>query len=413
MAIASDYALIAGIYSNEGNYDKALQYCKQSLSIKEIADRARLAVLQTLGGIYISKSQLNRALKYTQQAVALAEELNITDQIETSLTQLGMIYRILGKNNLVIEHTKRNLMLSEKSSNPIYIAQSLTLLIFIYIEENSREKANQYFSRLTEIYDQTRNNMAVFINAYYIMSKAYILKTSTRMRDRVEAQALFKELISQTYIPLKDLLIFAMGSLCELLMDELSLYNDLKIIDEILPLITKCLKIAEESHNYNWLAEAKLLQAKLALIQMNFEEAKQLMVEAQRIADLHGLNLLASKISSEHDNLLKQVEIWDTIKKEDAPMAEWDTIKKEDAPMAERVELASTNGVLERIQGKRAVEPPELVEEDPILLLIMDNNGATYFNHPFVTDWDYSDLFSSCQHLIPSVVKYSRILLIV
>jgi uncharacterized protein (DUF2461 family) len=25
----------------------------------------------------------------------------------------------------------------------------------------------------------------------------------------------------------------------------------------------------------------------------------------------------------------------------------------------------------------------------------MDNSGATYFNHAFVTDWDYSDLFSS------------------
>jgi hypothetical protein len=25
----------------------------------------------------------------------------------------------------------------------------------------------------------------------------------------------------------------------------------------------------------------------------------------------------------------------------------------------------------------------------------MDNSGATYFNHPFVAKWDYSDLFSS------------------
>ncbi|MFW9875704.1 MAG: hypothetical protein ACFFG0_21585 [Candidatus Thorarchaeota archaeon] len=25
----------------------------------------------------------------------------------------------------------------------------------------------------------------------------------------------------------------------------------------------------------------------------------------------------------------------------------------------------------------------------------MDNSGATYFNHPFIANWDYSDLFSS------------------
>ncbi len=48
---------------------------------------------------------------------------------------------------------------------------------------------------------------------------------------------------------------------------------------------------------------------------MNIEEAKRLMVQAQRIADLHGLNLLAWGISSELDKLLDQVDIWDTIKK--------------------------------------------------------------------------------------------------
>ena len=41
------------------------------------------------------------------------------------------------------------------------------------------------------------------------------------------------------------------------------------------------------------------------------------------------------------------------------------------------------------------MDPPELVEEEPILLLIMDNSGATYFNHPFIVNWDHSDLFSS------------------
>jgi len=288
----------------------------------------------------------------------------------------------MGKNNLVIKHTKRNLMLSEKSSNLIHIVQSLNLLIVTYIDENSREKANQYFYRLSELYDQTRNNMAVFVSAYYLMSKAYIMKTSTRMRDRVEAQALYKELITHTNLPFIDVLIFSMGDLCDLLLEELSIHNDPAILDEINPLITKSLEMAEEARNYVWLTETKLLQAKLALIQMNIEEAKKFMTQAQRIADLHGLNFLAWGISGENDKLLDQIDIWDKL-------------KKEEAPMSERIKLASVNDVLERIQGKRAVEPSELVDEEPILLLIMDNSGATYFNHPFIANWDHSDLFSS------------------
>jgi hypothetical protein len=106
------------------------------------------------------------------------------------------------------------------------------------------------------------------------------------------------------------------------------------------------------------------------------------LTEAQQIAENHGLNLLAQKISHEHDVLLEKTD-------------EWDKINKEDAPMTDRIELASFDGVFNRIQGKRAIEIPEFVNEEPILLLIMDNSGATYFNHSFAINWDHSDLFST------------------
>ncbi|MHA1940819.1 MAG: hypothetical protein ACW97P_03735, partial [Candidatus Hodarchaeales archaeon] len=51
--------------------------------------------------------------------------------------------------------------------------------------------------------------------------------------------------------------------------------------------------------------------------------------------------------------------------------------------------------VLERLQRKRTVEPPELVEEEPIVLLIIDKSGISYFNYPFKEDWDFEWLFSS------------------
>ncbi|GAH47641.1 unnamed protein product [marine sediment metagenome] len=44
----------------KGDYDQALQYCKQSLSIKEISKRSRLNVLETLSEVYNVKSEFNR-----------------------------------------------------------------------------------------------------------------------------------------------------------------------------------------------------------------------------------------------------------------------------------------------------------------------------------------------------------------
>lgn len=381
IAIADDFVLIATIYYYEGDYDKALQYCKQSLSIKEITGRSKLDVLWNLGQIYRLKNDMNRALKYRQQAVVLAEELNIPNLLIRNLTALGYLYRLIGKSDLALEYAERILTLSEKFGFVFWMSEALQLFILTYTEEKSPEKANRYFSRLTELYNRTKDKGEVDISDRYLVSKAYMMKTSTRMRDRVEAQALFKELIDRTSG--EDYLIFTIGNLCDLLLEELSLYNDPEILDEIVPLITKSLDIAEKAHNYGYLASTKLLQAKLALIQMNIEEAKKLMVQAQRIADLHGLNLLARRISSDHDKLLEQIDAWDII-------------KKEEAPIAERIKLASMSEVLERIQGKRAVEPLESVDEESVLLLILTEGGRSLFSNSFSEDLDFEeDMISS------------------
>lgn len=54
------------------------------------------------------------------------------------------------------------------------------------------------------------------------------------------------------------------------------------------------------------------------------------------------------------------------------------------------------NGVLERIQGKRAVEPPESIDEQSTVLLILAEGGVLVFSYPFSNEWKVDeDLFSS------------------
>jgi hypothetical protein len=115
---------------------------------------------------------------------------------------------------------------------------------------------------------------------------------------------------------------------------------------------------------------------------MNMGEARKFFTKAERIADEHGLHLLARTISSEHDLLLEQLE-------------KWETLRKANPPVAERVKFVEIEKTLDHMMGKKMLEPPDLVEENPILLLIMSEGGHTFFNHTFIKDWDYSTLFSS------------------
>ncbi|MFX1457201.1 MAG: hypothetical protein ACFFDB_17690, partial [Promethearchaeota archaeon] len=155
-----------------------------------------------------------------------------------------------------------------------------------------------------------------------------------------------------------------------------------EVLKEINPLITELYEVSEQYRMYGYLAEAKLLQAKMALIQMDFMEASRLLTQAQRVAELYNLKRTAQKISSEYDNYF-------------AKLSEWERLKEEEASISERIKLAEVENVLERLQRKRVIDPPELVEEEPIVLLIIDKTGISYFNYSFIENWDFEWLFSS------------------
>jgi hypothetical protein len=250
--------------------------------------------------------------------------------------------------------------------------------VLTHLDKGDPKKAQQYLNDLKNLTKQSETKLSKLA---FQIAQAAMLKTSNRKRTQVEAEIILRQIVDGEIID-PEWYVLALTFLCDLLQEELSIYNNPEILEEIDLLIKRLINIGEQQNSYIWIAEGKLLQAKVALIQMNIEGAISLLTQAQHLAEEHGLNLVAQKISIEHDMLLEKND-------------EWEKLKNEDATMAARIELASFNGVIDRLQGKYALDLPELVNEESILLLIMDSSGTTYFSHPFVANWDHSDLFSS------------------
>ena len=118
--------------------------------------------------------------------------------------------------------------------------------------------------------------------------------------------------------------------------------NDLEVLDEINPLIARLLDIAEKTGSYSILSETHLLQAKLSLLTFNIKKAKRFLTQAQQIAERFGLNQLAIKISNEHDELLKQLSMWENLKE----------LK---APLKKRIELARLADQIKHMTKKRVL----------------------------------------------------------
>ncbi|MHA1985967.1 MAG: tetratricopeptide repeat protein [Promethearchaeota archaeon] len=378
--IASSLTLIAVIHYFKGEIDLALQFCNQALGLKEIGNVEKFITYSYMGIIYRVKGELDRALKYHEQALSLTEVMNYQHpNVALNWVNIGNIYRMKGDYDKAIEFLKRlNFESTDQSNYRFYWRQSLFWLVLINLEKDFHDESQLYLSQLKELSDETK--LEIYTQTYQL-ARAIVLKASGRTRNRYEAENLLMQIAEREIIE-PEMYILSLVSLCEFLLEELENSNDLEVISEINPVITRLLEIAEEQHSYSILAETNLLQGRMALLTLNLNDARQYLTTAQKIADDHGLTLLAQKISYEHDNLLEELETWQSL-------------KKKKTSISKRMKLAGVDGVMERMLGKRAVDPPAIVEEQPILLLIMDKSGNTFFNHTFAKDWDYNDLFSS------------------
>lgn len=378
--------LVGNIYSDKGDFNQALHFLNQSLSVKEIGNILKYQVLESLAEVYYRKNDLNKAVEYLNQARKIAQEENYDILLVRCLNPLGLFYYLKGEHDQAIDILELSIEIS-KRVNFSTLASFFTLFL-VYLAKGSREQAQKYL-KLLEIPPNNISN--IFYERIFKLAKGLMLKTSGRTRIRAEAELLLKECIGSADEPqlqfqsgvTSDLKMFGLVNLCDLYLEDLSLSNDLEVLEDIEPLIKQMIQFADEKHSVIYLAETKLLQAKLALIQLNTTEAAKLLAEAEHIAETHEFDLLAVKISTEHDVLLTQLDVWDDF-------------KEKNAPVSERVKLASFDGVIDRLQRKHSAELPELVDEESTLLLIISEGGVLIFSHSFTDEWERDDeLFSS------------------
>jgi tetratricopeptide (TPR) repeat protein len=373
--IASSLTLVGVVYNYKGQFDRSIEYFNRSLSIKEIEEVTKATVLQHLGLIYVLKGELQKALNYNEDGAKLAKKIKLYVPYAVMIFQLGYIYLIMTKYDKGEEYLKESLEICESINFYFYIGWNLYALVDLKTITGAVEEAHEYLERIKILAD--KNKQSKTIRNFYLLAKGTVLKESNRSLDRAEAEQSFKKILADK-VSNPIIYQYTLWKLSELLTEELGKSNDPRILDELNPLISQYLNLAEKMHSYLELCGAKFLQAKLALVQLKFDESKRLFSQAQNLAELHNFQYFAQRISSEHDLLIEQQEIWDNI-------------KEINAPISERIKLAAFDGILKRVQGIRALNPPELEEEQPLLLMIIAEGGILTFSYSFRDKEKFND----------------------
>ncbi|MFX1492759.1 MAG: tetratricopeptide repeat protein [Promethearchaeota archaeon] len=362
-----------------GNLDQAIDYMERCLKVqRSYRKRDDWRTIKDLGVLNGMIGELDLALEYTKQSLALAEEIGNKSYIAQCLNNSSLIYRQRGNLELAMEVLKRNLTIWEELDIKMRLVAGLDSLFIVSLDANSIKKAEQYLLRMQQINEQEKDKMA---DVACRVNKALLLKISSNPLDKEKAKEILQQVVEEEIINW-EFTERALLHLCDILLLELQISNNQKVLRDIIPLINRLSEIAKTQNSYRLLAETHLLQGKLALIQMNMGDARQLFTKAEHIADEHGLHLLARAISTEHDTLLEQLE-------------KWENLREAKTPLSERLKFVEIGKTIDHIMGKKMIEPPDLVEEDSILLIIMSKAGNVYFNHTFIKNWDHSDLFSS------------------
>jgi tetratricopeptide (TPR) repeat protein len=377
----------------KSKFDLCSERIKKALSLaKEIKfNHYWIALCQLYFGVYYwSIGEMDKSLKHNIKGLELFRKIKSNFKIAILLNNIGNLYGEMGEYELGMEHLEESINLLEQIPQGFFsIEDSIESLITLAVEHGDKERAQKYFHRLEDIYNQKRSDKIKFL---YKFTKALILKTSSRIRDKAKAEELFKELIETDTIAF-DLIIKAHIHLCDILLMEYHINNDSEIFTELNNYITKLLTIAEKQHSYFVFCETFILQAKLALLNFDTKSARLFLTQAQKIAESYGMKRLAMKISYEHDELLKKTKMWETL-------------KISEVSLSERLEFSGLNEQMENMVKRRMIEVPDISEEEPVLLLIVSEGGIPLFSHTFTQEKYFeSHLFSGFLTTIDTFIR--------
>ncbi|MHA1461246.1 MAG: tetratricopeptide repeat protein [Promethearchaeota archaeon] len=360
----------------KSDLDLGLMYAERCQTLAEEINHQRIIAmnLQSLGIIYFMKGEFKKSVKYTEQSLAIAEKTGNKQMIASNLNNIANLFMYQGDFDKALTYLERSLEIAQEIGNNWFIATSISSTIEVLVYKGDNERAQRDLEQLEEINDKEDNKI---IDLTYRYSKARVLKTSPRIHNRAKAEEIFKQIVQEEMIH-GELTINSFLNLCELLLDELRTTNEIEVLNELENTITQLLALAESTGSYWVLAETYALQGKLALLTLDLKGARRLLTQAQQIAEKHGMNLLAGKISIEHDNLLKELN-------------KWEDLKDQDVSLKERVELAHIDEQIDNLLWKRDFTSLEHSEEEPILLLVLSEGGIAIFSHVFSKEWSFED----------------------
>ncbi len=324
--VAHFYYEVGYFHYCKGDMDKALDYFNRGWMIWKTSGNLleRALSLNGFGIVYLARGELDAALNKIQQSLSLREKADNKHAIATSLANIAIIYYFKGNLEEAIQHLQRYSAIFKTLGIALYEAFGNILMILFLADlkdPNQEFDLNQAQNHLKQL-DVYRKRVNIkILDQCYQISNSLILKQSNRIKEKIQAQIILSEVVSEK-IGMSFFTVIALTNYCELLLLELKISGEEEVLAEINETVHKLEILAQEQQLVMIFVNVLFLKAKLAFIDGEVQQALQYLDQANRTAEERNLGALNRIIQKEQQIHEKEFEKWQELIQRNASLNE-------------------------------------------------------------------------------------------
>ncbi|UCE14457.1 MAG: tetratricopeptide repeat protein, partial [Candidatus Heimdallarchaeota archaeon] len=224
------------LFHYRSKFDAGFRYLTESLTILETigCDHGIAVTLGYLGNMFTWQGDLIRAFKYLQRSLLISERIGNTENLAFVLNNLGWNYHIRGELYLALESLNRSMEISREKQYPWILIWTLSNIGLVHQAQTKFDSACGYYTQSILICEEIDDYLAMAWSLYQVikltidtdslnhmkahisrlegLSKKYqvklmnqmsrvakgmLLKRSSRLKDKVQAQDIFEQIATE------------------------------------------------------------------------------------------------------------------------------------------------------------------------------------------------------------------------
>ncbi len=175
--LGDTYTYYGNVAWGQGNHSKALEYCLKALEIREkINDKTGQALsITNIGVLYRVLNDYDRALMYLERALKIRESIKDEAGIATSYNNIGGVYEKKNEIEKAIAYQNKALDIHKKLGDRRNEGNTYNYLGIIAEKQGQLEKALEYHSLALEM-RQALGDQTFIVASYNRLAKVLLLK---------------------------------------------------------------------------------------------------------------------------------------------------------------------------------------------------------------------------------------------